>query len=137
AQPEPLPARWPGALAMWLGGAGLTTATLVGGGDGWGELFCGPCGRNSKPDEGLQMTSITIGGSILAELGGMMYLAWVQPPDEAWPRSPGVTSLISGAIEAGGGVLRALMVSGVNPKRDADYRSCAFIIGSGAVALVA
>jgi hypothetical protein len=129
---DPPAPRWPGVLAMWLAGAELTIET------GFGAIntfnFC--CAPGSQQDP-LFQTSLMVGGGVLAMLAGMMYLAWVQPEEEPWPKSPGFVALATGLAQVAGGTFRAAIVSDPQPFRSAEYQSSAIIIVSGIVSLIA
>jgi hypothetical protein len=127
--------RWPGIVAEWMAGSILTIETMYGAA-GLGNLSCFTCPATLE-DDPLFQTSMMTSSGIIIMLGGMMYLAWAQPPEEPWPKSPGVLAIASGAIEIAGAVIRSLMASGSDLQRGHQYLSCGIIAGSGAVALVA
>jgi hypothetical protein len=143
APPAPLPdeafesapaSRWPGSLAMWVGGSVLTVSTFYGALTA--TTFCADCdpGTHGGP---LQDTAFMVGGGVLAMLAGMMYLAWAQPDEEPWPKSPGFVAATTGLVQIVGGLVRQLMVPGFEPDHSWETRSVGVIVGSGAVALVA
>jgi len=127
--------RWPGVVAEWVAASILTTETVYGAAS-LANLSCFSCPSNLEDDPLFQASMMTSGG-ILAMLGGMMYLAWAQPPEEPWPKSPGITAILSGSIEIAGAAIRSLMASGSDLQKEHQYLSCAIIVGSGALALVA
>jgi hypothetical protein len=131
--------RWPGIMALWLGGGVLTVSTLYGGYTALDTArcidFC-PSGSSNTADE-LQNTGLMVGAGVLTMLAGMGYLAWVQPDEEPRPKSPGYVAVSTGITELIGGVFRYLMVSDAEPFLSAERRSVGIVIGSGAVALAA
>ena len=134
---RPVAPRWPGVVALLLGGTTLTVSTVYGAGTSLNAVLgCFSCLRSDTTNY-LEQTTFMVGGGVLAMLAGMMYLAWVQPEEEPWPKSPGVVALTSGIVEAIGGTVRFFMAPGTQPFEGREQLASGFIILSGAVALAA
>lgn len=129
---EPPAPRWPGALAMMVGGSALMATTVIAA----TGFDCSLCTPKAATDALVNVSMLAAGSTWLALLG-MGWLVWTQPKDEPAPRSPGVSAALSGVAQIAWGVLRLMIIDSFSPSRAENERSAGVLLGTGFLALTA